>query len=265
MSTVALRQFGVFFDKYYWKTAVMIAQNGLGRMYRNSFFGMLWTVFQPLTMVVVYSTIMPLIMRAPTSDYTLFIIVSIPVWNFFSACIIGSGSSILSNGETLKRCIVSSSVFPIADVLRNTYTFFVSFMTMYVASILFGFGKFSLTMFLIPVYFIPVLVTICSMAVALAFISPYIRDVGEIAAISMTVLFWFTPVVYPVTMLSPKTQFLMQFNPFYVMIHPIQELGHEHILPSFTETWHLLALAALSVAVGFSVFRICRRNYVYYL
>lgn len=265
MSTVALRQFGIFFDKYYWKTAVLIAQNGLARMYRNSFLGMLWTIFQPLTMVLVYSTVMPLIMRTPTSNYTLFVIVSLPVWNFFSGCIIGSGSSILSNGETLKRCIVSSSVFPIADVLRTSYTFFISFTTMYVASMLFGIGSFSPTILMIPLYFIPIFIIIGSTAVALAFIAPYIRDVGEIASISMTVLFWFTPVVYPISTLPPKAQFFMQFNPFYIMLHPIQDLGHAHILPSFAETWHLVTLAVIAVGIGFSIFRICRRNYVYYL
>src|SRR5579859_6415892 len=105
MNHSSLRQFKVFLNPYYWQTAVLIAKNGLARLYRNSFLGILWTLFQPLTMVLVYATVMPMIMRSPTSNYTLYVIVSFPVWGFFSACIIGSSQSILCNGETLKRCI----------------------------------------------------------------------------------------------------------------------------------------------------------------
>lgn len=265
MSTASIRQFGVFFDRYYWQTAVLIAKNGLGRLYRNSFLGMLWTLFQPLTMVMVYATIMPMIIRSPASNYTLYVLVSLPVWNFFSTSIIGSSYSILANGETLKRCIVSSSLFPIADVLRNSYTFAVSFLTMYAVAVLLRIASPDLIILLVPLYFIPVLMIIGSAAIAIAFIAPYIRDVGELASMSMMVLFWMTPIVYQVSMLPPQARFLMDFNPFYIMIAPMQMLVYGHTLPGMDATIRLLALAVISVLTGFAVFRICRRNYVYYL
>jgi len=265
MNQGMIRQFGIFLNPYYWQTAVLIAKNGLARMYRNSFLGILWTLFQPLTMVLVYATVMPMIMRSPTSNYTLYVIVSFPVWGFFSASIIGSSQSILCNGETLKRCIVSSSVFPIADVLRNAYTFFVSFTTIYIAAMCIGIAHFDILIFLVPFYFIPILIIIGSIAIAIAFIAPYIRDIGELASISMTMLFWFTPVVYQVQMLPPVAQSFMHFNPFFIMIRPIQMLAYGHMLPGITETLHLIVLAGIAVILGFSIYRICRRNYVYYL
>lgn len=264
MNTV-LKQFGIFFDPYYWQTAVLIAKNGLARMYRNSFLGILWTLFQPLTMVFVYASIMPMIMRSGTTNYTLYIIVSFPVWSFFHMSIIHASFSILANGEVLKRCIVSSSVFPIADVLRQSYTFFISFTTIYVVALLLGIAHPSLTLLLLPVYFIPVLITIGSVAIAIAFIAPYIRDIGDFCVIAMTMLFWFTPVVYQVSMLPPKIQTLMHFNPFFIMLRPIQMLTYENRVPGVEETVSLLALAMIAVMIGFGFYRLCRRNYVYYL
>ncbi len=264
-TTTTLRQFGVFFDPYYWQTAVLIAKNGLARMYRNSFLGMLWTLFQPLTMVLVYATIMPMIIRSPTSNYTLYVIVSFPVWGFFSAAIIGSSQSILSNGETLKRCIVSSSVFPVADVLRNAYTFFISFTTIYFVSMLLGIASFNKVVLLVPLYFIPILIIVGSVAIAVAFIAPYIRDIGDLANVSMTMLFWLTPVVYQISMLPPRAQVLMRFNPFFIMIHPIQMLAYEHTLPGMSEMKYLFALTVIAISFGFGIYRVCRRNYVYYL
>lgn len=265
MSTVTIRQFGIFFDRYYWQTAVLIAKNGLARLYRNSFLGILWMLFQPLTMVLVYSIIMPMIIKSPSTNYTLYILVSLPIWTFFSGSIIGASNSILANGETLKRCIVSSSVFPIADILRTTYTLLISFTTMYVMALLLGLAHFSFMLLLIPVYFIPVFIIISSMSTAIAFIAPYIRDVGEFASMSMTVMFWMTPIIYQISMLPPKAQMLMRFNPFFIMINPIQMLAYSHLLPGINETLSLLVLTIISVIIGFAIFRLCRRNYVYYL
>jgi len=253
------------FDRYYWQTAILIARNGLASQYRNSFLGILWTLFQPLTMVIVYTTMMPMILKTPISGYTLYVIVSLPIWGFFQACIIGASYSILSNGETLKRCIVSSSVFPIADVLRSAYMFFIAFATIYVLSLLMGIQHLDPLILLVPLYFIPVLIIIGSISISIAFIAPYIRDISELATVAMTVLFWMTPVVYQMDMLPEKAQFFMRLNPFYIMMHPLQMLVYQHTLPGWQEMGYLLALSAFSVVVGFAIFKLCRRNYVYYL
>jgi lipopolysaccharide transport system permease protein len=264
MSIASVRQFNIFFDPYYWKTAVLIARNGLARQYRNSFLGMMWTLLQPLVMVGVYALIMPLIMRSSMPNYPLYIIVSLPVWSFFSGVLITASQSILANGEVLKRCMVSSTVFPIADVLRSTYTFCVSFLTMYTVALL-TLTSFNPVILLLPLYFIPVLMIIGAGAIAIAFMAPYVRDIGEVITIAMNMLFWMTPIVYSVSVLPERIQMLMQFNPFFIMMHPIQVLAYAHEIPSMGDTLRLLALTAIAIIIGFSIFRVCRRNYVYYL
>ena len=260
-----LHQITLLCDRYYWQTAILIARNGLARQYRNSFLGLLWTLFQPLTMVIVYTTMMPMILKTPISGYTLYVIVSLPVWAFFQVCILGASGSILGNSETLKRCIVSSSLFPIADVLRSGYTFYISFGTIYLLALVMGIEKLDALILLLPLYFIPILIIMGSVAIAIAFIAPYIRDISELATVCMTMLFWLTPVVYQITMLPPEAQMWMKFNPFYIMLHPVQMLVYEHKIPGWEEVNYLVALAAFSLIIGFSIFKLCRRNYVYYL
>jgi ABC-type polysaccharide/polyol phosphate export permease len=260
-----MTSFTIFFDRYYWQTVLMIARNSLARQYRNSFLGLLWTLLQPFCMVIIYTLIMPLIMRAITPNYVLYIIVALPMWNFFSAALISSANSIIANGETLKRCIISSTVFPLAEVGRHAYTLFVSFVTMYVVALLLGVVSFSPLIFLVPLYFIPILITIGALAVAIAFIAPYVRDIGEFVYMAINMLFWLTPVVYQISVLPANIQSFMEWNPFFIMIHPIQMLACNHIMPSMGETLQLIAVAIIAIAVGSSFFKICHRNYVYYI
>jgi lipopolysaccharide transport system permease protein len=266
MSATTFRHFGVFFNPYYWQTAILIARNGLARQYRNSFLGKLWTMLQPFTMAMVYITIMPMIMKlSSVSNYALYIIVSLPLWGFFSGIMIASSQSILANGETLKRCMISSTVFPVADVLRGTYMLFLSFSTMYGVALLFGYTSLTYHILLLPFFFLPVLITMLAICIAIAFIAPYVRDVGELVVMGMTITFWLTPVIYTTASLPPHALSFMEWNPFYIMMHPLQMLAYEHAFPEFADIARLLALMCVAIAVGFSIFKICRRNYVYYL
>lgn len=266
MSTATLRHFGVFFNPYYWQTAILIARNGLARQYRNSFLGKFWTMLQPFTMAMVYITIMPLIMKlSSASNYPLYILVSLPLWGFFSGILIASSQSILANGETLKRCMISSTVFPIADVLRGTYMLCLSFFTMYASALLFGYTTLTWHLLLLPVFFLPVLITMISVCVAVAFIAPYVRDVGELVVMGMTITFWLTPVIYTPSSLPAYAMNYMQWNPFYIMMHPLQMLAYDHALPDIADIVRLLGLMCIAIVVGFSIFKVCRRNYVYYL
>jgi lipopolysaccharide transport system permease protein len=266
MHSIRLRQFGVFFNAYYWQTAVLIARNGLARQYRNSFLGMFWTLLQPLTMVMVYSTIMPMIMRRTGGDnYTLHIVITLPLWAFFSSTLILASQSILSNGETLKRCMISSTVFPVADVLKNTYTLCISFSTMYLVAVLFGKTTLSPVLLLLPLAFLPVLVIMQAVCIGVAFIAPYVRDVGDLIIMAMTIIFWLTPIVYLPATLPPEAMEWMQWNPFYIMMHPMMTIAYDHAIPEAMSIVKLLLLMLVALAAGFSIFRLCRRNYVYYL
>jgi ABC-type polysaccharide/polyol phosphate export permease len=262
--SASIRHFGVFFDRYYWQTAVLIARNGLARQYRNSFLGMLWTLFQPLTMVFIYALVMPMIMKSRTDNYPLYMVVSLPTWSYFSGALFGSSISILNNGETLKRCMVSSTVFAVADVLRFTYTYFISFGTMYIVALLL-FAPLSPTLLLLPVFFLPVLMTIGALCIAIAFLAPYVRDIGDLVLVCLNMMLWLTPVVYPVEILPQWAQDIMQWNPFFILLHPIQMLAYQHVVPGMHEILHLLLVTFIAICVGFGIFSVCRRNYVYYL
>lgn len=258
------KEFSRFLDIYYWRTALMIARNSLSRQYRNSFLGVMWTLVQPITMVMVYSFVMPMIMKIQTSSYVLYIVTSLPLWAFISNSLIAASYSLISQGETLKRCMVSSTVFPVADVMKQFYIYAISFVVIYAMAVML-IAPFSWTILLVPLYLLPILVIVTSLSVAVSFMAPFVRDIGEALMMAMNVMVWLTPVFYPITMVPDWLRPYMEWNPFYIMMHPIQVLAYERALPSPEADEHLLMLMVVSVAVGYAVYRRCRKNFVYYL
>lgn len=125
------------FDKYYFLTALIIASNSITRQYRDSFLGILWTAIQPATQVAIYSVVFSTIMRFPVENYIVYLVSGVVLWGFISSSLITAPNAIISQSDTIKRCMISKTVFPIAEVLRNLYTYVVSFFIMYIFIVLF--------------------------------------------------------------------------------------------------------------------------------
>jgi lipopolysaccharide transport system permease protein len=260
----AIRTFGRFADRYYFLTAIIIAQNNITRQYRDSFLGVLWTILQPAVQIILYAQIFSRIMRFPMENYVLYLIGSLLVWQLISAVMLGACNSIIGQGETIKRCIVSLTVFPVADVLRALYTYSISFAVMYGYALLF-LVPFNPLILLLPLFLLPILLALTGIAIALAFASPYIRDIGDVITVLLSVAFWLTPILYPVSAMPENVRPLFDYNPFYIMIRPINMVVHDGQMPDAHAIGMQLGMALVTVVVSYIVYRVCRKNFVYYL
>ena len=261
---LGLGQLRIFLDRYYWLTAILMARSGLAKQYRNSYLGVVWTLLRPLSMVLVYAMVIPLIAKVPGQNYVVYIVVTLPLWGLISGSLIESHSALLSQGETLKCCMISSTLFPVADMLYHVYVYFISFYLMYGVAMLFGYHV-SFYVLLWPIYFIPVLITLMATAIGISYLSPYLRDMGQILTVVMNTMVWFSAVIYPLSSVPEWVQSVMLWNPFYILMEPIISLAYHGELPGIFILLRLFGVMSTALLFGYSIYRVCRRNYVYYL
>lgn len=259
-----VRPFGRFADKYYFLTAVIIAQNSVTRQYRDSFLGIIWTILQPAVQIIIYSMIFARIMRFPVENYVLYLIGSLLVWQMMSGVLVGACNSLIVQAETIKRCMVSLTVFPIADVFRALYTYAISFGVMYGYALIF-LVPFNPMIFMLPVFLLPIIIAIMALSIALAFASPYVRDIGDVMTVILNVAFWLTPILYPISAMPEDVRPLYEYNPFYMMIRPISMVVHDGVMPDAHAIITQLAVTVVAVVISYAVYRVCRKNFVYYL
>ena len=252
-------------DRYFWLTAFIIARNSIVREYQNSFLGVVWTVIMPLIQVMIFAIIMPLIMVHSVENYAFYLVASFPLWAFISCSLVQCCNSIISHAEDIKRCMVSSVVFPIADVMKQFYTYIVSFATMYVFCVVFYAPFDPIVLLVLPLLLVPVLISVMAFSIAISYLAPYVRDVGYLMHMLVNILFWFTPIVYPLTAVPEEHRWLFWLNPLFSLIHPVQQLVFAHQLPTMMDVAGLLIVTTASVVSGFLLYRLCRKNYVYYL
>ena len=106
--------------------------------------------------------------------------------------------------------------------------------------------------------YIPLLIIqqlfVIGLGVMLGSINVFFRDIGQFIKVVLQFWFWFTPIVYTVTMVPVKAQKLLVFNPMASLVQAYQNIILYGTWPDFLIfKWHLLA-ALLSLVVGFFVF-----------
>jgi lipopolysaccharide transport system permease protein len=253
------------FDRYYAQTVFLIARNGLERQYRTSFLGIGWMVVMPAVQVAIFAIIIPVIRSTPHQiDYVLYLVSMFPLWSFIVGALLRSTGTLIVEAETIKRCMVSTTVFPLSAVLQQFYSFLISFVVM-VAVWAAVSGSWHVSVLLVPIYLVPVLIAVGAMAVSLAFLTPYVHDIPDCVQLAASVLFWLTPVVYPISSVPARVRGWYSLNPVYLLMRPVSELTYAGTLPRLVDTGACLAVTAIAVAMAVAVYRRCGRNFVYYL
>lgn len=252
------------FDKYYYLTIYYIARNLVLSKYRDSFLGVIWTLLKPTSQILIFALVMPRIMKFPSEEYVPFLISSMLLWAMISGSLISSSNSLIANAETIKRCLISKTVFPLAYFAECLYNFIIAFIVMYIFSCVF-YSSFHIEILLLPLYMIPVLITLASISIALSFITPYVKDLKDLIEVALNFVFWATPVVYPISMFPADKQYIFYFNPLYILIKPISGLIYAGEIPSYLDNCRLLAVMCITTLISYVIYKKLRKNFIFYL
>ena len=91
--------------------------------YKGSWLGILWTFLNPLLMLAVYSFVFPYILRVNVENYTIFMIVALIPWNFFTTAIQTGTGSVVANGNILKKVYFPREIIPISITTSQLVNF----------------------------------------------------------------------------------------------------------------------------------------------
>ena len=94
--------------------------------YKNSFLGVLWSFLNPLLQIAVYAIVFPLILRNTQENYVIFLCCGLIPWTFFSSAIVKSASTMIENGNIVKKVYFPREILPISVVSSECVNFIIS-------------------------------------------------------------------------------------------------------------------------------------------
>lgn len=230
--------------------------------YRNSILGAAWTILNPLAMVTVYTVIFSSVMRAklPGIDdsfaYSIYLCSGIFTWGLFAE-ITGRGQNVfLENANLLKKLSFPRLCLPAIVVFNAMLNFGIVFGLFLLFLLLAGRLPGLPLLGLIPVLMIQVAFSI-GLGTALGVLNVFFRDVGQFFGIILQFWFWFTPIVYPITIVPERFHGLLILNPMATVIVAYQSILVNGRWPDWQS---LLPVAALSFLLCLLAIRLFRKR-----
>ena len=228
-----------------------VSRSILGR-YRGSLLGVMWSFFNPLLMLAGYTFVFSEIFNArwgtgsdSKTEFALVLFAGMIVFNLFADCINQAPTLILSNVNYVKKVVFPLEILPVVSLLSALFHSVISLFIWVLAYILL-FGVPSLTVFYLPLIWIPYMLSILGLGWGLASLGVYFRDVSQIVGVFITILMFMSGVFYPISSLPEIYQSLFYINPLVPIIEQTRDVLYFGREPN-------LYMILLSWLVGFFV------------
>lgn len=228
--------------------------------YRNSLLGALWTILNPLAMIVVYTLIFSKVMgsRLPGNGggfaYSIYLCAGILTWGLFAEITSRGQTVFIEHANLIKKLSFPRICLPIIVVL-NAFVNFAIIFGLFAAFLVLS-GQFPGWAFaaIVPVLLVQVLFAI-GLGMILGVLNVFFRDVGQFFGILLQFWFWFTPIVYTANALPAEIQGLLAYNPMAAVVVAHQGILLDGRVPDWASLLPAALLGVLACLLGMRLFR----------
>jgi lipopolysaccharide transport system permease protein len=228
--------------------------------YTGSALGVSWSVLQPLAMIFIYTVVFGQVMRnrLPGTDdsasYGFFLCAGLLPWTMFTETLQRCTSVFVEQGNLLKKTTFPRAALPIIVGTSALVNFAIIFALLLVVMAVFGRLPGFEILALVPLLLIQQAIAI-GFGVALGVFNVFFRDIGHAVGILLQFWFWFTPIVYPLSILGPTARSLIALNPMTNIVDGYQGLLVFGRAPDPLGLLPQVLLAVAALVVGRAVFR----------
>ncbi len=249
--------------KRYLQLATALAGQEFPGAYRGNLTGALAAIAVPLAMlatyVFVFSRLIPVRIRPEqtTSDYALFLLSGLVVWNLIADVVVRSPRLFSAASHYVQRAGFPASLLVLAPCLASLYRS-LPWLAAYAMAQLWLVGSLPWTLFVAPLVLFAASLIALGLALGLASLGAVLRDLGDAVPPVVTLAFFLSPVLYPATRLGEVSEWLLLLNPAASPIRIMQHVAYEGVVPDATLMLQLGLAATGSVALGWLFYRTVR-------
>lgn len=197
---------------YYRDLIFVLTQKEIKVRYKNTILGYLWSITSPLIFAFVFFIAFKVILRIQMEDYALFLIAGLFPWQWFANSINASPVVLLGNASLIKKVNFPITIIPFAMVLQDMIHFVLSIPVIVLFMAIYGKSPASSWIYGIPMLLGIQFLMTYGLSLIVASANLFFRDIARFTEIFITLLFYFTPIIYPETMI-PKEYYWVYFTP----------------------------------------------------
>lgn len=216
--------------------------------YKGSALGFLWSFLNPLLNLAVLAIVFSFVIRAGVEHFPIFLLIGILSWQFLASSLIQSSRSIIDNGGLIKKIYLAREIFPISVVIGNLIQLLFSLLVLIILLVFFQILP-NILWLLFPVLLILQMLFVLGIALILASLSVFFRDVPILVESLLPVWYFATPIFYPISLIPGKFAKFYLLNPMASFLTAYRNIILENVFPGkevllviFISTFGLLFL-----------------------
>jgi ABC-2 type transport system permease protein len=221
--------------------------------YKGSALGIVWSLLNPLLMMVIYTVVFSIVMRAGIEHFPVFFLAGFLPWTFFSTALLMGSASLIAHAQLIQKVYFPREVLPLSMTVANLVNFGIG-MALFLpfAAIVRGVDLAGLLL-LVPLTAVLFLFA-AGVTILFAALVVYFRDVEFLLGIATTAWFFLTPIVYRIEDAPERYQPLFRLNPMTPFVESYRSVLYYAQLPSAGALLACVVIAAGSAATGYAVF-----------
>jgi ABC-type polysaccharide/polyol phosphate export permease len=230
---------------HYWETIWMLAKTDLKMRYQGSWLGAIWVFLKPFCLFLIINFVFSHLFFSNNNNYSIRLLVGVILWSFFAEATTNGMTSLLNKSYILKKIYIPKWVVIISSTVHSALAF--SFNLVILFLFLFFYydiypNALHILIFFVYVFLIYGISVIFSFIAAPAFIR--IRDLNQIWEVLLQLLFYGSPIIYPMSMVPENIQTYLYINPMTLLIEHSRVVLIDNGIARFD---HLLIFIAIFI------------------
>jgi lipopolysaccharide transport system permease protein len=227
----------------------------------DTLLGNLWWVLDPLLQMAVYVVLVSVIFDRGKADYPIFIFAAILPWKWFQTTVYDGITAVTGADRLIRQVQFPKLVLPVASSVAAVVNFIFGLIPLTALILLLYRDRLSVTLLLIPVIGVVQFWFNLALAIGLAALNVFYRDIGNIARHAMRLWFYLSPGLYAISDLQkatehlPLIQHLLLINPFAILFTAYRDVIYEGITPDWGSLGALLAASLVLLALATLLFK----------
>ena len=189
--------------------------------YKQTTLGFLWAILQPLIMMTIFTLFFGKALHIPSQNlpYPVYVFSGLLVWNLFSSGLTNAANSMVSNALIIKKIYFPRLIIPVSSILVALFDFVMAFV-LFIAILIFYQQSISwLCLIVWPLAILVGVIAATGLGTMFAALNVKYRDFRYVIPFLVQVLFFLSPVIYPIAMLKyPGLQYVLVCSPLYAAI-----------------------------------------------
>ena len=243
--------------------------------YKRTIFGQLWSLANPLALMLIYTFIFGLIFRIQPEPgdpsglnvFALWLLCGLLPWTFFANVVNTGLGSLVANASLIQKVSFSRIVLPLSTVGSNAYNWLFEMAVLLVAlSIVGGFVLPWIPLLIVIMLLLALFAT--GVALMLAVANVYFRDTQYFLSILLQMWMYLTPIIYPASLVEDASADvggilgtpvmladIYHLNPMEHFVNVFRQLLYDNRWPDLAEWFICLGWALGTLILGLIVFR----------